>query len=39
MEMEKIPAAGYKIVGLPVAGLKRKLSIENLTLPLKLSEV
>jgi UDP-N-acetylglucosamine--N-acetylmuramyl-(pentapeptide) pyrophosphoryl-undecaprenol N-acetylglucosamine transferase len=26
MEMEKVPAAGYKIVGLPVVGLKRKLS-------------
>lgn len=23
MEMEKVPAAGYRIVGLPVAGLKR----------------
>lgn len=35
MEMEKVPAAGYKIVGLPVAGLKRKLSLENLALPFK----
>ena len=24
MEMEKIPAAGYEIIGLPVAGLNRK---------------
>ena len=24
MEMEKIPAAGYKIVGLPIIGLQRK---------------
>ncbi len=30
MEMERVPAAGYKIVGLPVRGLKRKLTIENI---------
>lgn len=30
MEMEKVPAAGYEIVGLPVAGLRRKFSAENL---------
>lgn len=35
MEMEKVPAAGYKIVGLPVAGLQRKLTVENLSLPFK----
>jgi len=35
MEMEKVPAAGYKIVGLPVAGLQRKLSLQNLILPFK----
>ena len=23
MEMEKVPAAGYRIIGLPVAGLQR----------------
>jgi UDP-N-acetylglucosamine--N-acetylmuramyl-(pentapeptide) pyrophosphoryl-undecaprenol N-acetylglucosamine transferase len=28
MEMEKIPAAGYKIKGLPISGMPRKLSIE-----------
>lgn len=33
MEMEKVPAAGYKIIGLPVAGLKRSLSLSNLKLP------
>lgn len=38
MEMEKVPAAGYRIVGLPVAGLKRSLSISNLTLPFKVME-
>lgn len=36
MEMERVPAAGYKIKGLPVAGLKRSLSFENLKLPFKL---
>ena len=35
MEMEKVPAAGYKIVGLPIAGLQRKLSFSNFTLPFK----
>jgi UDP-N-acetylglucosamine--N-acetylmuramyl-(pentapeptide) pyrophosphoryl-undecaprenol N-acetylglucosamine transferase len=33
MEMEKIPALGYEIVGLPVAGLRRRLSLRNLLLP------
>ena len=36
MEMEKVPAAGYEIVGLPVAGLRRSLSLSNLALPFKL---
>lgn len=35
MEMEKVPAAGYRIVGLPVAGLQRKLTVKNLSLPFK----
>lgn len=35
MEMEKVPAAGYEIKGLPVAGLQRKLSLKNLALPFK----
>ncbi len=30
MEMEKIPAAGYKIKGLPVAGFHRRLTLKNL---------
>ncbi len=34
MEMEKVPAAGYKIVGLPIAGLQRKLSLRNLIMNL-----
>jgi len=29
MEMEKIPAAGFQIIGLPVSGFIRKLSLEN----------
>ena len=36
MEMEKVPAAGYRIIGLPVAGLQRKLTLSNLALPFKL---
>lgn len=35
MEMEKVPAAGYKIVGLPISGLQRSLSMSNLALPFK----
>lgn len=35
MEMEKIPKAGYRIVGLPIAGLQRKLDWKNLMLPYK----
>jgi len=30
MEMEKVPAAGYKILGLPIRGLQRNFSKENL---------
>lgn len=40
MEMEKVPAAGYTIKGLPIAGLQRKLTvgniIKNLQLPFKM---
>ena len=35
MEMEKVPAAGYQIKGLPVAGLQRKLTLSNFALPFK----
>ncbi len=35
MEMERVPAAGYKIVGLPIEGLKRQLTLSNLALPFK----
>ena len=30
MEMEKVPAAGYKIVGLPIVGLQRQLNWNNI---------
>jgi UDP-N-acetylglucosamine--N-acetylmuramyl-(pentapeptide) pyrophosphoryl-undecaprenol N-acetylglucosamine transferase len=36
MEMEKIPAAGYRIIGLPVAGLHRSLSLKNISVLIKL---
>lgn len=36
MEMEKIPDAGYNIIGLPVAGLYRSLTLKNLPVLLKL---
>ena len=41
MEMEKVPAAGYEIVGLPIAGLQRQLDWEgirnNLRVPAKVA--
>jgi len=36
LEMEKVPEAGYEIVGLPVAGFQRKLSWRNVTFFFKL---
>ncbi|MBN2746204.1 MAG: undecaprenyldiphospho-muramoylpentapeptide beta-N-acetylglucosaminyltransferase [Bacteroidales bacterium] len=36
MEMEKVPQAGYPIEGLWISGLQRKLSIQNISFPLKL---
>lgn len=36
MEMEKVPRAGYRIIGLPVVGIKRQLTVENLAFPFKL---
>lgn len=35
MEMEKVPAAGYKIIGLVISGLQRKLTPKNLSWPFK----
>lgn len=36
MEMEKVPAAGYKIVGLWISGFQRKLSMKNFLVPFKI---
>ncbi|MDO1501507.1 undecaprenyldiphospho-muramoylpentapeptide beta-N-acetylglucosaminyltransferase [Winogradskyella maritima] len=36
MEMEKVPLAGYKIEGLWISGLQRKLTLKNLMFPFKL---
>ena len=36
MEMEKVPAAGYRIVGLPVAGFSRRITLYNLVVIYKL---
>ena len=36
LEMEKVPEAGYKIKGLPVEGFRRKLSIHNIGVIIKL---
>ncbi len=35
MEMTRVPEAGYKIIGLPIAGLQRRLTLKNLTFPFK----
>ncbi len=35
MEMEKVPAAGFKIEGLWISGLQRKLTLRNATFPFK----
>lgn len=36
MEMDRVPKAGYEIVGLPIAGLQRRLTTKNLSFPFKL---
>lgn len=36
MEMQKVPKAGFKIIGLWISGLQRKLTLSNLLFPLKL---
>lgn len=36
MEMEKVPAAGYKIIGLNIAGINRSNMLKNLAFPFKL---
>lgn len=36
MEMEKIPAAGFDIVGLPIVGFQRSFTFKNFLLPFKI---
>ncbi|MGN8071617.1 undecaprenyldiphospho-muramoylpentapeptide beta-N-acetylglucosaminyltransferase [Mucilaginibacter sp. SG564] len=36
MEMEKVPAAGYKIIGLDIQGIQRKSVWKNVMFPVKL---
>ena len=36
MEMQRVPAAGYKIIGLPVAGFNRKNLLKNVSVLIKL---
>ena len=36
MEMQKIPEAGFSIIGLPIVGFNRKNYFKNIILPLKL---
>jgi UDP-N-acetylglucosamine--N-acetylmuramyl-(pentapeptide) pyrophosphoryl-undecaprenol N-acetylglucosamine transferase len=37
MEMQKVPQAGYEIKGLWIAGIQRKLTLQNAMFPLKLA--
>lgn len=36
MEMERVPAQGYKIIGLPIAGFQRQMSLKNVWLNIQL---
>lgn len=36
MEMDKVPAAGYEIVGLNITGIKRSASLSNLKVPFRI---
>src|SRR5882762_1095184 len=36
MEMEKVPAAGYKIIGLDIQGIQRSSIWKNVMFPVKL---
>ena len=38
MEMTRVPEAGYKIIGLPISGFQRKLTLSNFMLPFKLAK-
>ena len=37
MEMQKIPEAGYRIEGLWISGIQRKVTTDNLAFPLKVA--
>jgi UDP-N-acetylglucosamine--N-acetylmuramyl-(pentapeptide) pyrophosphoryl-undecaprenol N-acetylglucosamine transferase len=37
LEMEKVPEAGYKVVGLPVSGFQRRVTLKNITFFFKLA--
>jgi len=36
LEMEKVPAAGFKIIGLNISGFQRRFTLKNLIFPFKL---
>lgn len=36
LEMQKVPAAGYHIIGLNISGLQRRITWKNLLVPIKL---
>jgi UDP-N-acetylglucosamine--N-acetylmuramyl-(pentapeptide) pyrophosphoryl-undecaprenol N-acetylglucosamine transferase len=36
MEMEKVPLAGYQIIGLWISGLQRRLTTQNILFPIKI---
>ncbi|MFA5194816.1 MAG: glycosyltransferase, partial [Bacteroidales bacterium] len=36
MEMEKVPEAGYQIIGLNISGIQRKLTLKNISTFFKL---
>jgi UDP-N-acetylglucosamine--N-acetylmuramyl-(pentapeptide) pyrophosphoryl-undecaprenol N-acetylglucosamine transferase len=36
MEMQRVPDAGYEIIGLPIAGFDRKNLLKNISIPVKL---
>ncbi len=37
MEMEKVPKAGYRIIGLPIVGIQRQNVVANVAFPVKLT--
>lgn len=38
MEMQKVPQAGFQIKGLWIAGLQRRITLQNMMFPLKLAD-